>query len=129
MTLAKTLEPYVCGGTAATFGSCCIHPIDLAKVSLPFWVFLAFLSVESGRPVFLDLEFRYSFAADHQTVISLKTPCVSLIYSFLYTSFLSPSSKLEFILRIYSDETKRMKNICKAWHTYDYRCECKSMDS
>lgn len=34
MTIAKSLEPYVCGGTAATFGSCCIHPIDLAKVSL-----------------------------------------------------------------------------------------------
>jgi hypothetical protein len=34
MTISKTLEPYVCGGTAATFGSCCIHPMDLAKVSL-----------------------------------------------------------------------------------------------
>ena len=34
MTIAKSLEPYVCGGTAATFGSCCIHPIDLAKVCI-----------------------------------------------------------------------------------------------
>jgi hypothetical protein len=34
MTISKILEPYVCGGTAATFGSCCIHPIDLAKVGL-----------------------------------------------------------------------------------------------
>jgi hypothetical protein len=38
MTVAKTLEPYVCGGTAATFGSCCIHPMDLAKVSFSFCV-------------------------------------------------------------------------------------------
>lgn len=34
MTIMKSIEPYVCGGTAATFGSCCIHPIDLAKVGL-----------------------------------------------------------------------------------------------
>jgi len=37
MTVAKTLEPYVCGGTAATFGSCCIHPIDLAKVRMQLY--------------------------------------------------------------------------------------------
>jgi hypothetical protein len=31
--LAKNLEPFVCGGAAATFASVIIHPIDLAKVS------------------------------------------------------------------------------------------------
>jgi solute carrier family 25 oxoglutarate transporter 11 len=30
--LAKALEPFVCGGSAATFASIFIHPIDLAKV-------------------------------------------------------------------------------------------------
>lgn len=33
MTVAKTLEPFVCGGSAATFASVVIHPMDLAKVS------------------------------------------------------------------------------------------------
>lgn len=32
MGVAKTLEPFVCGGSAATFASVVIHPIDLAKV-------------------------------------------------------------------------------------------------
>lgn len=32
MTLAQTLEPFVCGGSAATFASVVIHPMDLAKV-------------------------------------------------------------------------------------------------
>ena len=31
--VAKKLEPFVCGGSAATFASCVIHPIDLAKVN------------------------------------------------------------------------------------------------
>lgn len=31
--VAKTLEPFVCGGAAATFASIIIHPIDLAKAS------------------------------------------------------------------------------------------------
>lgn len=31
-SVAKTLEPFVCGGAAATFASVIIHPIDLAKV-------------------------------------------------------------------------------------------------
>jgi solute carrier family 25 (mitochondrial oxoglutarate transporter), member 11 len=35
--LAKTLEPFVCGGMSATFASCCIHPIDLAKVRLQLY--------------------------------------------------------------------------------------------
>ena len=36
MGLAKTLEPFVCGGSAATFASVAIHPIDLAKVRVGF---------------------------------------------------------------------------------------------
>jgi hypothetical protein len=32
--LSKTLEPFACGGLAATFASIVIHPIDLAKVRL-----------------------------------------------------------------------------------------------
>ena len=31
---AKTLRPYVTGGTAACFASFCIHPIDVTKVRL-----------------------------------------------------------------------------------------------
>ena len=34
--LAKSLEPFVCGGAAATFASIIIHPIDLAKVRFFF---------------------------------------------------------------------------------------------
>ena len=30
--VAKALEPFVCGGSAATFASIVIHPMDLAKV-------------------------------------------------------------------------------------------------
>lgn len=32
MPVARTLEPFVCGGSAATFASVVIHPMDLAKV-------------------------------------------------------------------------------------------------
>eukprot|EP00968_Pinguiococcus_pyrenoidosus_P012980 scaffold1166_cov261-Pinguiococcus_pyrenoidosus.AAC.9 len=32
--VARALQPFVCGGTAACFASCIIHPIDLAKVRL-----------------------------------------------------------------------------------------------
>jgi len=46
MTVAKSLEPYVCGGTAATFGSCCIHPIDLAKVRMQIYG-----QVNPGKPI------------------------------------------------------------------------------
>lgn len=46
MTIAKSLEPYVCGGTAATFGSCCIHPIDLAKVRMQIYG-----QVNPGKPI------------------------------------------------------------------------------
>lgn len=31
-SFGKVAEPFVCGGTAASFASCVIHPIDLAKV-------------------------------------------------------------------------------------------------
>lgn len=37
MGVAKNLEPFVCGGTAATFASCVIHPIDLAKVRMQLY--------------------------------------------------------------------------------------------
>lgn len=33
-SFAKKAEPFVCGGSAATFASCVIHPIDLAKVRM-----------------------------------------------------------------------------------------------
>lgn len=32
--VAKIAEPFVCGGSAATFASIVIHPMDLAKVSV-----------------------------------------------------------------------------------------------
>ena len=35
--LAKRLEPFVCGGTAATMASMVIHPIDLAKVRMQLY--------------------------------------------------------------------------------------------
>mmetsp|Transcript_6269 Transcript_6269/g.9108 ORF Transcript_6269/g.9108 Transcript_6269/m.9108 type:complete len:308 (-) Transcript_6269:173-1096(-) len=34
---AKKAEPFVCGGSAATFASCVIHPIDLAKVRMQLY--------------------------------------------------------------------------------------------
>lgn len=37
MSLAKTFEPFACGGSAATFASCIIHPIDLAKVRMQLY--------------------------------------------------------------------------------------------
>lgn len=39
--VAKNLEPFVCGGAAATFASIVIHPIDLAKVSFASSAFAA----------------------------------------------------------------------------------------
>ena len=47
--LAKAFEPFVCGGSAATFASVVIHPIDLAKVSQI--VLLYFVSRNSHRCV------------------------------------------------------------------------------
>ena len=36
----KGAEPFVCGGSAATFASCVIHPMDLAKVCATKNVFM-----------------------------------------------------------------------------------------
>lgn len=36
-SLAKKVEPFVCGGTAATFASIVIHPMDLAKVRMQLY--------------------------------------------------------------------------------------------
>lgn len=33
-TLAKTLQPYICGGSAAVIAAGAIHPIDLVKVHI-----------------------------------------------------------------------------------------------
>ena len=35
-SFAQKVEPFACGGSAATFASCVIHPMDLAKVSYSF---------------------------------------------------------------------------------------------
>lgn len=43
---AKTLEPFVCGGSAATFASCAIHPIDLAKVRMQLYG-----QMNPGKPI------------------------------------------------------------------------------
>mmetsp|Transcript_53717 Transcript_53717/g.64788 ORF Transcript_53717/g.64788 Transcript_53717/m.64788 type:complete len:306 (+) Transcript_53717:193-1110(+) len=52
MPVAKVLEPFVCGGSAATFASCVIHPIDLAKVRMQLYG-----QLNPGKPVpnFLSL--------------------------------------------------------------------------
>ena len=44
--LAKTLEPFVCGGAAATFASIVIHPLDLAKVRMQLYG-----ATHPGQPV------------------------------------------------------------------------------
>jgi solute carrier family 25 (mitochondrial oxoglutarate transporter), member 11 len=43
---AKNLEPFVCGGAAATFASCVIHPIDLAKVRMQLYG-----QMNPGKPI------------------------------------------------------------------------------
>jgi solute carrier family 25 oxoglutarate transporter 11 len=45
-SLALTLQPFVCGGSAATFASVCIHPIDLAKVRMQIYG-----QMNPGKPV------------------------------------------------------------------------------
>uniref|UniRef100_A0A7S2JSB4 Uncharacterized protein n=1 Tax=Leptocylindrus danicus TaxID=163516 RepID=A0A7S2JSB4_9STRA len=45
-SFAKTAEPFVCGGSAATFASCFIHPIDLAKVRMQLYG-----QMNPGKPV------------------------------------------------------------------------------
>ncbi|KAL3919620.1 MAG: hypothetical protein SGARI_007158 [Bacillariaceae sp.] len=44
--LAKQLEPFVCGGSAATFASVIIHPIDLAKVRMQLYG-----QLNPGKPI------------------------------------------------------------------------------
>lgn len=44
--VAKALEPFVCGGSAATFASIIIHPIDLAKVRMQLYG-----AMNPGKPV------------------------------------------------------------------------------
>jgi len=46
MGIAKTAEPFVCGGSAATFASCVIHPMDLAKVRMQLYG-----QMNPGKPV------------------------------------------------------------------------------
>ena len=50
--VAKSLEPFVCGGAAATFASCVIHPMDLAKVRMQLYG-----QLNPGKPVpsFVDI--------------------------------------------------------------------------
>jgi len=42
----KGAEPFVCGGSAATFASCVIHPMDLAKVRMQLYG-----QLNPGKPV------------------------------------------------------------------------------
>jgi solute carrier family 25 (mitochondrial oxoglutarate transporter), member 11 len=44
--LAKRLEPFVCGGSAATLASVVIHPIDLAKVRMQLYG-----QMNPGKPI------------------------------------------------------------------------------
>lgn len=46
MGIAKTAEPFICGGSAATFASCVIHPIDLAKVRMQLYG-----QLNPGKPI------------------------------------------------------------------------------
>lgn len=45
-SVAKTLEPFVCGGAAATFASVIIHPLDLCKVRMQLYG-----QLNPGKPV------------------------------------------------------------------------------
>ena len=45
-SFAKTLQPFVCGGSAATFASVIIHPMDLAKVRMQLYG-----QLNPGKPV------------------------------------------------------------------------------
>ncbi|CAN0403048.1 unnamed protein product, partial [Laminaria digitata] len=50
--MAAVVQPFVCGGMAACFASCCIHPIDLAKVRIQL---LGSMSPETKKPSFPSL--------------------------------------------------------------------------
>jgi hypothetical protein len=52
--VAKQLEPFVCGGAAATFASIVIHPIDLAKVCILGFLFGYLLYVDCVGNAFLQ---------------------------------------------------------------------------
>lgn len=45
-SIAKIAEPFACGGTAASFASCVIHPLDLAKVRMQLYGHM-----NPGKPV------------------------------------------------------------------------------
>jgi len=45
-SLAQKVEPFACGGSAATFASCVIHPMDLAKVRMQLYGHM-----NPGKPV------------------------------------------------------------------------------
>lgn len=45
-SIAKLAEPFVCGGSAATFASVIIHPMDLAKVRMQLYG-----QMNPGKPV------------------------------------------------------------------------------
>lgn len=45
-TIAKTLQPFACGGAAATSASIVIHPIDLAKVRMQLYG-----QMNPGKPI------------------------------------------------------------------------------
>ena len=45
-SVAKALQPFVCGGAAATFASIVIHPMDLAKVRMQLYG-----QLNPGKPV------------------------------------------------------------------------------
>ena len=45
-TVARALQPYICGGTSAMFASLLIHPIDLTKTRLQ----LASQAAVAGKP-------------------------------------------------------------------------------
>jgi len=45
-SVAQIAEPFVCGGSAATFASCVIHPMDLAKVRMQLYG-----QLNPGKPV------------------------------------------------------------------------------
>mmetsp|Transcript_25448 Transcript_25448/g.31358 ORF Transcript_25448/g.31358 Transcript_25448/m.31358 type:complete len:307 (-) Transcript_25448:278-1198(-) len=45
-SFVKGAEPFVCGGSAATFASCVIHPMDLAKVRMQLYG-----QLNPGKPV------------------------------------------------------------------------------
>jgi solute carrier family 25 oxoglutarate transporter 11 len=44
--VAKAMEPFVCGGSAATFASIVIHPLDLAKVRMQLYG-----QLNPGKPI------------------------------------------------------------------------------